>query len=384
MSSEHCCSLIAALVAVLVCAPGTGVRAQQPAPDAIAEARQHFDRGVALFEHRDFDGALAEFLRAQQLSGRPSVWFNIGATYHQLHRYPEAMEALRRYLAEASAANPRQRTEAERSLREIEALIARLRIVAEPADASVVVDGRAVTPGAEVLVGPGRHLIEVAAEGFRAERREVVVASGDTQHVRVSLAPLPRAPVTALPPPPEAPARALLAVAGTPPDATVAIAGSVRPASAPVEVPPGRYPLEVRAPGMRAWRGTITLAANVPRTLQVTLVPERSGPPPALLWATAGTGAALALAAAGFGIAALGTHADYVSRDANDPHAPALAARGQGYALAADLLGLGALATGGVALYLAARIEWTPRASTALLAVTPAPSGALLTTRWTF
>src|SRR4051812_22097727 len=83
-------ALVALLAAPRVRAQDAPVPPAAPVEDAaaIADARAHFDRGVGLFEHRDFDGALAEFLRAQALSGRSTVFYNIGASYHALHRYP--------------------------------------------------------------------------------------------------------------------------------------------------------------------------------------------------------------------------------------------------------------------------------------------------------
>jgi tetratricopeptide (TPR) repeat protein len=65
-----------------------------------AEARVHFDRAIVLFESGNASGALAEFQRAHDLSGRASVLYNIGATYQALHDYPQAIEVLRRFLAE--------------------------------------------------------------------------------------------------------------------------------------------------------------------------------------------------------------------------------------------------------------------------------------------
>src|SRR5690349_6581240 len=127
-----------ALAGALLAAGGGAAWAQgeAPTPAALEEARVHFERGVALFRAQDFNAALVEFQRAYEL-------FNISATYQAMHRYPEALDALRQFRASPSATNPRQRAEADRAFAELSALVARLRLQVTPAEATVVVDGRA-------------------------------------------------------------------------------------------------------------------------------------------------------------------------------------------------------------------------------------------------
>jgi tetratricopeptide (TPR) repeat protein len=161
--------------------------AQQP-PDATA-ARVHFDRGVALYESGDARGALAEFQRAYDLSGRASVLYNIGASYQALHDYPSAIAALRRFLAESDGRASAQRELASRALLQMEPLVALLRVARSPADATVTLDGRAVT-GDRVSVSPGAHTLVASAPGHEPRRLEVTVASGDDREVSLSLTAL--------------------------------------------------------------------------------------------------------------------------------------------------------------------------------------------------
>ena len=114
---------LAVCVGALLAAPVAGA---QTDPDA--EARARFDRGIALFEAGDARGALAEFQRAYDLSQRPSLLFNLAATHQSLHEYAEAIDALRRFLTAREHTHARQRRDAERALRELEALVARLRV----------------------------------------------------------------------------------------------------------------------------------------------------------------------------------------------------------------------------------------------------------------
>src|SRR3569623_872247 len=74
-----------------------------PTPANLAEARLHFQQGVALFRDQNFDAALAEFRGAYGISGEPVVLYNVGLTFKALFRYAEAIDVLERYLAESAA-----------------------------------------------------------------------------------------------------------------------------------------------------------------------------------------------------------------------------------------------------------------------------------------
>ena len=154
----------------------------------------HFERAVGFFEAGDLRAALVEFERAYALSSRPSLLFNLGATHQALHEYPEAIDALRRFLAATEGQRSRQRTEAERTLRELLPLMARVRVECDPPTATVTLDGR--TASGDVLsVGPGRHVIEASSPGRVTQRVEVTVASGDAPSLRLrSPAPGPAGP----------------------------------------------------------------------------------------------------------------------------------------------------------------------------------------------
>ena len=70
-----------ALALCLALGPATALAQQQqpPPPAAIAEARERYQRGIDLFEERNYDAAMAEFQRAYELTRNPAVLFNISA-----------------------------------------------------------------------------------------------------------------------------------------------------------------------------------------------------------------------------------------------------------------------------------------------------------------
>jgi len=379
------CSFAFGASAWLACPASAEADQPSPGDPAVVEARQHFERGIALFEHRDYDGALAEFLRAHEQSGRPTVLYNIGATYHQLHRYPEALDSLRRFLAETPTGPSRERADAERALREIEALLAYVRVQIVPAEAQLTLDGRAVHAGDEFAVGPGRHRIEAQLDGYRTSGTEVVIASGEHRDVSVRLEPnAPASPPTGAIVAPHA-TTAHLTVAGVSPEAVITIGGARHPASAPIDLPPGRHGVTVGLPATLPWTGFVTLRAGDSRTLRVSLVSDRGGVAPGVFWGVLSASLGLGAGAAGTGIAAIATNSAFHGPLSNEQEATDLAVRGRALAIAADILGLSSLLGGIGSLWIFTQTDFVPRRSTAVIATAGSvPNGAWLGARGWF
>lgn len=314
MSSGSRRRLAAAALSALL---GTGAAALAQESPTTAEARVHFDRAVVLFEDGDARGALAEFQRAFDLSGRASVLYNIGATHQALHDYPRAIAALRSYIASTGGRPSQQRDLAVRALAQMEPLVATLRIVRRPPDASVMLDGRALSDD-RVTVGPGTHVLSATAQGHQAQQLEVTVVSGDDREVRLSLALVTPAPVT--------PLRSLPTV-------------------------------EIRPPPRR-----------------VTPAPDRR-----LLWSMVITGGALAVGASITGVVAIAAQRDYATHRVDEPGVQDLASRGRTLSWTADLLGLGALAAGTTALVLGLQAHRRSAAPAAQISIAATPGGASLT-----
>jgi hypothetical protein len=66
--------------------------------DNLDEAKAAFATGKQAFERGDYEGALAQFQRANLLAPAPSLSYNIGRAYEALGRYHDAASAFERYL----------------------------------------------------------------------------------------------------------------------------------------------------------------------------------------------------------------------------------------------------------------------------------------------
>lgn len=304
-------SRLGAIVA-LALSPLGAARVAGAQTDSMGEARVHFERAVGLFEAGDLRAALVEFERAYSLSSRPSLLFNLGATHQALHEYPEAIDALRRFLAATEGQRTRQRSEAERALRQMLPLMARVRVVCEPATATVTVDGRVAT-GELLNVGPGRHVIEANAPERVTQRVEVTVASGDETSLRLVL------PAAVTPP-------VVLPAVVTPPVVVL------RPVVTP-----------------RPWF--------------------------ARPWVWGVTGGVLAVGAAITGVLAVGVHDEFQTRTMTDQDVDSVATRGRALAVATDVMALGALGAGVTALVMIARGDTAAPATVTTVRVEPWPGG---------
>ncbi len=147
-----------------------------------AEARKHFEAGNALYVAEDFAGAAVEFEESVGLYPTKNGLFNLANCKKALHRYGEALAALDRMKKElGNKLDAQMREKVEQLDKDIRALVGTLEIRVSQAGAAVKVDGREVgsSPLAEpLIVGPGKHVIEVSSRGHKTEKRTVRLVSG--------------------------------------------------------------------------------------------------------------------------------------------------------------------------------------------------------------
>jgi tetratricopeptide (TPR) repeat protein len=185
-SSRH----LSLIVALIFLAAPPAARAQA---DAKAEARAHFENGVAAFNDRRFAEAAEEFEAAYRISPAFVVLYNVGQVNVALGRSVEAVEAFQKYLDQgARNVSPQRRREVEAELRKQEARIGVLVVTAKPEGADVRVDGKPVgktPPARSVRVNAGRHTVEAAAVGYLSAAREITARGRESVEVSLELEP---------------------------------------------------------------------------------------------------------------------------------------------------------------------------------------------------
>src|SRR5262249_55177014 len=134
---------ILAVAFALALATPAPVLAQQAAPtkEQKAEASTRFKKGLDLFKDGDYQAALIEFRRANELAPNYNVLYNIGQVYFQLQDYPSALVALQRYLDEGGSAIPSsRRADVQKDIDKLKARVANLEITSAVADSDVTID----------------------------------------------------------------------------------------------------------------------------------------------------------------------------------------------------------------------------------------------------
>jgi hypothetical protein len=255
-------------LALVLCAP-LAARAQPtppaaasaPAPDqaAIDSAKRHFMQAIALYNDGNFNAALAEFQAAYATKPAPSILYNIGLTYKALFLYNDAIRSLDQYLREETKLQPERKAEVEQLLREMRALLADVSLAVSPEGAAVKVDGRTIgrAPIGQYLLSAGRHVLEVSADGYVAQQKELMVTAGVPMAVSIALVVIPKT--------------GRVRVEAQPVDAAIKIDQRGYPPPVDVELPLGGHTLEIAARGYVTHREELLVAPGQTRDVRVSL-----------------------------------------------------------------------------------------------------------------
>lgn len=247
-----------------------------------AEARSRFFTGAQLYQEGDYEGALAEFRKSYELRRAAVVSFNIAQTLRALHRYHEAVQVFERYLREARGEiSAARRAQVQRTIRALKRRIAPITLKVQPAGAEIRIDGREVGEaplGEPLMLGAGRRVVEVTADGYVSVRDELEVVGRQPRTVEIRLAKKETA--------------GTIDISSEPDGAEVRIDG-LEVGEAPVErkVPRGGHVIEASLEGYELYREPVEIAPRQSLSLNVVLEEEQ---PPGLVdrwWFWAGVSA---------------------------------------------------------------------------------------------
>jgi hypothetical protein len=165
-------------------------------PEPPEEARQHFRRGIDLYEERDYNGATVEFRRAYQRAPHFRILYNLAQSAQEMHDWVSALDHFTRYLMDGAGQIPEERrAEVEQELSKLRKRVGKLMLVAHGPTSEVLVDGVAVTrtPVAGPLnVNLGRRRIELRSAHGTSPPQWIDIAGGETTVVELRA---PQAPV---------------------------------------------------------------------------------------------------------------------------------------------------------------------------------------------
>jgi len=158
--------------------------------ETLTRARAVVAVAEPLFMAGHYAAALAEYSRAYQiLDGHPRqywVLYNMAACNERLFRYDLAVEQYEEYLRRAPASEP-DRTEVSTILRTLRSLLATLVVESSVAGEVWLDDRRLGAAPGKWRVPAGRHIVEVRAQHYESQRREVQLNAGQQQVGRFEL-----------------------------------------------------------------------------------------------------------------------------------------------------------------------------------------------------
>lgn len=198
--------------------------AAKPAATKPADPKALYASGEKKFKAGDYEAALGDFEASNAAKPAPETARYIALANDNLQRYPEAVSAFEKFIADAPAKNKEQVEEAKKRVEAIKAMPGKVKVETNPPGAAVVVDPPANAPASAAAAGatpsaqpqeleltPGKHTLRISADGYESTDKDVDVGYGTKQDVRVELVK------KEAPPPPPAPP---VAAEATPPPAT--------------------------------------------------------------------------------------------------------------------------------------------------------------------
>jgi hypothetical protein len=168
-------------------AAAAAAAADGPTPEAKAEARVHFDKGLVLLRESAFSAALAEFLLSLDLFPRPNSTLNAAFCLRKLQRYDESLDRYEQFLRDFQNIPPNDKVNAQRAIADLRGLVGTIDIDGAEPGSLISISGASrgeFPPVAPLRVGAGSQLVRVFKEGYEPYETRVDVAGG--QLVRVS------------------------------------------------------------------------------------------------------------------------------------------------------------------------------------------------------
>jgi len=195
------------LLLVLAMTSSSAVVAAEPAAPAgsaasTTEARERFQRGVALYREGSFDAALAEFRRAYELAPNYKVLYNLAQVQVERHDSVAALSLFGQYLQQGgSDLDAERRAQVERDMQSLRGRVADLTVESNVVGAQLSIDG--VEAGTLPLAGPvqvnsGVRQITLVKPGYQSVSKSLTIAGAQPLKLSLPLQPLDgRAPENA-------------------------------------------------------------------------------------------------------------------------------------------------------------------------------------------
>ncbi|MGZ3422898.1 MAG: PEGA domain-containing protein [Polyangiales bacterium] len=170
----------------------TFIASAQTPSDPKVLAKEHFERGIALFDEEFWDAALVEFAQSSALYPTRNATKNAALCLRMLHRYDEALDMYESLLRDFPDLPPEVKALAEKEIKSLQPLVGSIELRSGEAGSTIVVDSRTrgTLPSKPIRASAGTHTIRVLKDGFIPFETEVDVTGAKTIVVDVKMQPL--------------------------------------------------------------------------------------------------------------------------------------------------------------------------------------------------
>jgi hypothetical protein len=178
------------LLCALCCLPGSAAAEEATDPKREAEYQQLIGDALDEYDRGSWEEAAALFRRAHELVPSSRTLRGMGLATYEARRYAESLYYLRDALADTRRPlNNKQRAEVEATLQRVRLFVGSLRLVVDPADAQVTINGRAFKrePDGSVFTDSGWLDVEASADGYETMLKRVRMTAGDRQELALHL-----------------------------------------------------------------------------------------------------------------------------------------------------------------------------------------------------
>ena len=249
---------------------------------AESQAKELKSQGDEAMDSLRYEEALDKYTKAYQLSRNPALLYNRGRAFEALTRYPEALDEIIKFEAEAPPDLKKKVPQLTELITSLRNKVSTLRVSSNVAGSRVVVRSKVV--GTTPLPGPlrlnsGEATVEVTADGYHAFKKTVDLPGGSELEIKAELRTKSTTGILRVDSP----------VAG----ASVIIDGK-RVGKAPAEraLPAGKHQVLVQADGYEDSLTSAVVEAGTRKVVKVDL--EKIPPVTARWWFWTGAGVIVA------------------------------------------------------------------------------------------
>jgi len=175
---------------------GAGAPAFGAEPANREQANKLFKAGLALYESRDYKGALSMYERANKLYPSPQIEFNMALAREKMGQPAQAAVHYERFLSKADQlAYPMKVKVVRAKLKALQKKLATVTVSYATKGAAVDMNGKPIgkTPlGHRIYRKPGEFRLTIRKDGYKLFQKSLRLGPGDHEDVKVTLEPMVR------------------------------------------------------------------------------------------------------------------------------------------------------------------------------------------------